>query len=56
MFFELASANFITTCLIVFGAFTVLRMTRTYLEGWVLKLKMERERLRSILKELPSGH
>lgn len=33
MFVELASANFITICLIVFGAFTVLRMAKTYLES-----------------------
>jgi len=33
MVFELASANFITICLIVFGAFSVLRMAKTYLEG-----------------------
>jgi len=33
MVIELASANFITICLIVFGAFAVLRMTKTYLEG-----------------------
>jgi hypothetical protein len=33
MVIELASANFITIFLIFFGAFAVLRMTKTYLEG-----------------------
>jgi len=33
MVFELASANFITICLIVFGAFGILRMAKTYLES-----------------------
>jgi hypothetical protein len=31
--FELATVNFITICLIVFGAFALLRMARSYLEG-----------------------
>lgn len=32
MVFELASVNFITICLILFGAFGLLRMAKTYLE------------------------
>ena len=30
---ELATLNFITICLIVFGAFALIRMVRTNLEG-----------------------
>ena len=33
MFIELAAVNFVTICLIVFGAFALLRMARSYLEG-----------------------
>ncbi len=31
--FELASVNFIMICLILFGAFGLLRMAKTYLEN-----------------------
>lgn len=31
--FELAAVNFITICLIIFGAFALLRVAKTYLEG-----------------------
>lgn len=33
MVFELASVNLITICLILFGAFGILRMAKTYLES-----------------------
>lgn len=33
MVFELASVNFITICLVVFGAFGLLRVAKTYLES-----------------------
>ncbi len=31
--FELATVNFISICLIVFGAFALLRIARSYLEN-----------------------
>lgn len=33
MVFELATVNFISICLIVFGAFALLRIAKTYLEN-----------------------
>jgi hypothetical protein len=33
MLMELATVNFITICLIVFGAFALIRIVRTYLES-----------------------
>lgn len=31
--FELATVNFISICLIIFGAFALLRIAKTYLEN-----------------------